>query len=293
MGLYGGIEAGGTKFVCGIGTGPDDLRAVVRFPTRDPQSTVARAVAFFRGHPQRVHSIGIGAFGPIDPQVGSPTWGHITTTPKLQWTHTPIAAMVTEALGAPVSFDTDVNAAAVAEHRWGAARDTSTFVYLTVGTGIGGGALVHGRRLHGALHPEMGHVPVARAAGDTFAGTCPFHGDCLEGMAAGPAIAARWGQDGSTLAPDHEAWRYEAHYLSLAITGFILALAPERVILGGGVMKQRHLFPMIRQGVRDRLNGYFRVPAIIGAIDSYIVPPALGDDAGILGGIALAQEAVP
>ena len=291
MALYGGIEAGGTKFACAIGTGPDDLRASLRIPTRDPATTLAEAVTFFRSHPERLSAVGIGSFGPIDPRVGSPTFGHITSTPKAGWANTHITDAVGRALKVPVAFDTDVNAAAVAEHMWGAARGKKTILYLTVGTGIGGGAMIHGRRLHGLLHPEMGHVVVPRAHGDTFEGICPYHADCLEGMASGPAIAARWGREGAALAPDHPAWRFEAHYLAMAIVSFVVTLAPERVILGGGVMKQRQLFPMIRTAVQSRLNGYFKVSAITEAIDTYIVAPALGDNAGMLGGIALAMTA--
>ena len=289
MPLFGGIEAGGTKFACAIGTEAGDIRASVRFPTRDPASTIAEAAAFFQAHPEPISAVGIASFGPIDPRLGSPTYGYITSTPKKGWAHTPIAAVIGNRLGVPVAFDTDVNAAALAEHLWGAARGRDTCLYLTVGTGIGGGALVQGRRLHGVLHPEMGHVFVPRAPGDTFDGCCPFHGDCLEGMASGPAISARWGQDGASLPASHTAWKYEAHYLGLAIIGFVLTLAPEIVILGGGVMHQQQLFPMIRQMVQSRLRGYYQVPAITSAIDTYIVPPALGDNAGMLGGIALAS----
>ena len=293
MALYGGIEAGGTKFVCAIGTGPHDLRARTRIPTTTPEDTLGAATAFFTQHPEPVHSVGIGSFGPIDPRTASPHYGTITSTPKKGWAHTPIVATVADRLGVPVAFDTDVNAAALGENRWGAARGIDTFVYLTIGTGIGGGGMVHGNRLHGVLHPEMGHVIVPRAPGDTFNGICPYHGDCLEGMAAGPAIAARWDQPAIELAPDHPAWSFQAHYLALAIVGFILTLAPERIILGGGVMKQQQLFPMIRQKVQERLAGYYQVPAITESIDSYIVPPALGDNAGILGSIALAATVAP
>jgi len=288
MALYGSIEAGGTKFVCAVGTGPDDLRAPVRFPTRDPASTIAEAVDFFRSQPDPVDAIGIGSFGPIDPRRESPTFGYITSTPKKGWSQTPITHEIRNALGIPVAFDTDVNAAALAENRWGAARGAQTFLYLTIGTGIGGGAIVHGRPLHGALHPEMGHVYVPRAEGDTFAGICPYHSDCLEGMASGPAIAARWGQNAASLPPEHRAWKFEAHYLGVAIVGFVLTLSPEYVILGGGVMKQGQLFPMIRAVVRERLNNYYKIPALIESLDTYVIPPAWGGNAGVLGGIALA-----
>ncbi len=288
--MYGGIEAGGTKFVCAVGTGPDDVRSIARFPTRSPAETLAEAVAFFRAQPELPAAVGIGSFGPVDPCPGSPTYGYITGTPKAGWANTDVAGAVTRGLGVPTVFDTDVNAAALAEHRWGVAQDVNTILYLTVGTGIGGGALVHGRRLHGLMHPEMGHVLLPRAEGDAFEGICPYHGNCLEGLASGPALEARWNRPASELEEDHPAWETEAHYLGLAIVGFVLTLSPERVILGGGVMHQRQLFPRIREVVQSRLNGYIRRAAITRDIARYIVPPALGDRAGVLGSLALAAD---
>lgn len=288
--MYGGIEAGGTKFVCAVGTGPDDVRAIARFPTRSPAETLAEAVAFFRTQPELPAAVGIGSFGPVDPRPGSPTYGYITGTPKAGWANTDVAGTVTRGLGVPVVFDTDVNAAALAEHRWGDAQDVNTILYLTVGTGIGGGALVHGRRLHGLMHPEMGHVLLPRAAGDTFEGICPYHGNCLEGLASGPALESRWNRPASELEEDHPAWQMEAHYLGLAIVGFVLTLSPERVVLGGGVMHQRQLFPRIREVVQSRLKGYIRRAEITRDIARYIVPPALGDRAGVLGSLALAAD---
>ncbi|RMF63832.1 MAG: ROK family protein, partial [Bacteroidetes bacterium] len=211
---YGAVEAGGTKFVCAVGTGPDDVRALTRFPTTTPEETLARTLDFFRSQPEPPVALGVGSFGPLDPDPSSPTYGYITRTPKPGWSHTDVAGTLGRALGVPVAFDTDVNAAAVGEHRWGAARGLDTFIYLTVGTGIGGGGLVGGRRLHGLVHPEMGHVLVPRAPSDDFAGHCPFHGACLEGMAAGPALQARWGRPGADLSADHPAWDLEAHYLA-------------------------------------------------------------------------------
>ena len=288
--LYGGIEAGGTKFVCAIGTGPGNIRALTRFSTRSPSETLGDAAAFFRAQPQLPAAIGIGSFGPVDPCPGSSTYGYITNTPKAGWANTDIAGTIARSLGLPIVFDTDVNAAALAEHRWGAAHDVESVLYLTVGTGIGGGALVHGRRLHGLMHPEMGHVVVPRAAGDTFDGICPYHGNCLEGLAAGPALEARWGRPACELEEDHPAWAVEAHYLGLAIVGFVLTLSPERVILGGGVMHQRQLFPLIQDVVQSRLNGYIQRTDITRNIARYIVPPALGDRAGVMGSLALAAD---
>ena len=290
--LYGGIEAGGTKFVCALGTGPDDVRALTRFPTRTPDETLAEAVAFFRAQPEPPVAIGIGSFGPVDPNPASSTYGYITSTPKAGWLNTDVAGAVRRALGVPVGFDTDVNAAALGEHRWGAAQDVDTFLYITVGTGFGGGGLIRGQLMHGLLHPEMGHIFIPRALGDDFEGVCPFHGTCLEGLATGPALAARWGRPGHELPEDHPAWAFEAHYLALAVVNFILTLSPQRIILGGGVMHQAHLFPMIREAVQRHLNGYVQHPQILGTIDRYIVPPALGDRAGVLGSMALAAEGV-
>lgn len=287
--LYGAVEAGGTKFVCALGTGPDDLRALTRFPTTTPEETLSRTLAFFEGYDVRPAAVGIGSFGPVDPDPASPTYGFITSTPKPGWRDTDFAGTLQRALGVPVAFDTDVNAAAVGEHRWGAARGLDTFLYLTVGTGIGGGGLAEGRRLRGLVHPEMGHLLLPRAAGDAFAGSCPFHGDCLEGMASGPALEARWGARAETLPPEHPAWPLEAHYLAHALVNFICMLSPQRIILGGGVMHQPHLFTLLRQRVPALLNGYVQAPALLDHIDTYLVPPALGDRAGVLGALALAQ----
>lgn len=288
--LYGGIEAGGTKFVCAVGTGPGDLRACIQFPTTGPDETIGQAVDFFRRHSEPVVAVGIGSFGPVDPDPQSPSFGQITTTPKPGWQNTDIVGLIRAALGVPVGFDTDVNAAALGEHCWGAAQDVGTFVYLTVGTGIGGGGMVGGRLIHGLVHPEMGHllVPHDRQR-DPFAGVCPYHGDCLEGLAAGPALAARWGQRGETLPDDHPAWTLEAHYLALGLVNIITVLSPQRIIVGGGVMRRAELFPRVRREVQALLNGYIRVRRLLEQIDHYIVPPELGDRAGVLGALALAQ----
>lgn len=291
MTLLGGIEAGGTKFVCAVGTGPDDLRAVERFPTATPGETLGRAVEFFRSQPEPVSAVGIGTFGPADVDAESPRWGHITTTPKPGWHGADVVGPVARALGVPVAFDTDVNAAALAEYRWGAARGLGTFVYLTVGTGIGGGGLVAGRRMHGLTHPEMGHMRIPRVEGDEFAGGCPYHGDCWEGLAAGPALRTRWNRAPADLPPDHPAWSLQARYLGLGVANLVLTLSPQRVIMGGGVMKQRGLLARVRSEVQEVLNGYVQASALLGGIDRTVVAPELGDEAGVLGAIALAREA--
>lgn len=293
--LVGGIEAGGTKFVCAVGAGPDDVRAETRFPTTTPDETLGRAIAFFREQQRQtpLAAIGVGSFGPIDPHPNSPTYGYVTSTPKVGWPFTDIAGPIRRALNVPVAFDNDVNVAALGEYRWGAAQGLDTFVYLTIGTGIGGGVMANGRLLHGLVHPEMGHmrVPHDRQI-DPFAGNCPYHGDCWEGLAAGPAMGARWGQRAETLPPDHPAWALEAYYLGAALTNTICALSPQRIILGGGVMAQPQLFPLVRQQVRELLNGYIQTSAILEQIDQYIVPPGLGNRSGMLGAFALAQGVI-
>lgn len=295
MPVYGGIEAGGTKFVCAVGTGPDDLRDEVRFPTTSPEECIGKSVAFFREMAAKhggLAAVGIASFGPVDPAPSSPTFGHITTTPKPGWAHTDLAGPVARALGVPVGFDTDVNGAALGEFRWGAARRLDTFVYITVGTGIGGGAMVNGGLVHGLMHPEMGHVfPPHDRTEDPFEGLCPYHGDCLEGLASGPAIERRWGARAETLPPGHPAWDLEAKYLAHGIVPQIFILSPQRVILGGGVMEQTHLFPKVRRQVREILNGYIQARVLLEDMDNYIVPPGLGNRAGVLGAVALAQRA--
>lgn len=294
--LVGGIEAGGTKFVCAIGSGPQDIRAEIRFPTADPAGTIAQALTFFQEQ-QTQHgpltAIGIAAFGPLDPNPKSPTFGTITTTPKPGWANTNLAGTIGQVLGLPVGFDTDVNGAALAEGRWGAAQGLDNFIYLTIGTGIGGGAMINGQLLHGLIHPEMGHTLLRHDwQQDPYPGRCPFHADCLEGLASGPAIGERWGVPAGDLPPDHPAWELEAHYLALALQTLICTLSPERIILGGGVMSQTHLFPLIQHKTKALLNGYVQSPAILEQIEQYIVPPGLGNQAGVLGAMALAHNKV-
>jgi fructokinase len=291
--LYGGIEAGGTKFVCAVGSGPDDLRAQVRFATASPEETISQAIRFFREQGEPLAAIGVASFGPLDPAPASPTFGYITTTPKPGWAHTNFVGPLRQALGVPVGFDTDVNGAALAEHRWGAAQGLDTFVYLTIGTGLGGGGLVNGGLIHGLLHPEMGHMLVPHNwDADPYPGFCPYHGDCWEGLAAGPALEGRWQVRAEQLPPDHPAWELEAHYLALGLVNIICTLSPQRIILGGGVMDQRQLFPLVHNQVYTMLNGYIQARSILEEMDHFIVPPALGDRAGVLGAIALAQQAM-
>lgn len=295
MGWYGGIEAGGTKFVCAVGTGPEDLGARIEFPTTSPRETIGRVLEFYREQARHrpLSGIGIASFGPVDLHPASPHWGTITSTPKEGWRNVDLAGPVCEAFKLPVAFDTDVNAAALGEREWGAARGLHTFVYVTVGTGIGGGGMVEGRLMHGLLHPEIGHMRIAHDfRTDPFAGACPFHGDCWEGLASGPALKARWGDKGEDLLEEHEVWALEAHYLALGVTNLICALSPQRLILGGGVMRHAGLFPLIRLRTLELLNGYIQAAEIMEHIDEYIVPPQLGENAGVLGAIALARGVV-
>jgi fructokinase len=288
--LFGGIETGGSKWECAIGTGPEDVRDAVTIRTTTPDETIGLAAAFFAER-EPVAAVGIGSFGPIDPRLSSPTWGRITTTPKPGWAQTDLAGEIGKRLGVPVAFDTDVNAAALGEHRWGAAVGLDTFCYITVGTGIGGGAVVNGKLLHGLLHPEFGHlrIPHDRQA-DAFPGTCPYHGDCWEGLAAGPAVAARWGASPQELR-EPRVWELEAHYLALGLVSVISVLSPQRIILGGGVLATDGLLQLVRNAVRDLVGGYIDTPALDAEIDDYLVPPALGGRSGVLGAIALAASA--
>jgi fructokinase len=290
--LYGGIEAGGTKWVCAIGTGPDDIRAETRFPTTTPTETLSRAIEFFRAHDsEQLAAIGVGSFGPVDLNPLSSSYGYITTTPKPGWANIDVVGTLQRELGRPIGFDTDVNVALLGEQQWGAARDCDVAVYITVGTGIGGGALVGGRVVHGLIHPEMGHIRLVRdPIRDPFPGICPYHGDCLEGLACGPAIKARWHAPAEQLPADHPAWELEADYLGQAMATLLCILSPQRMIIGGGVMSQPHMFPRVRVATQRWLNGYLQHPHILVRPEQLIVPPALGSRAGVLGAIALAMR---
>jgi fructokinase len=288
--IYGGIEAGGTKWVCAIGDGPGNLRETVTFPTTTPTETIGHAAGFFT-RAEGLAAVGVGSFGPIDVRRSSPTWGSITTTPKAGWAHTDVVSALGLALGLPVAFDTDVNAAALGEQRWGAAIGLETFCYVTVGTGIGGGGLSNGRLLHGLLHPEVGHMRIPHdRVRDPFEGACPYHGDCFEGLASGEAIRQRWGRPTEEL-DDPAVWELEAEYLALGLVNLVCTLSPQRIILGGGVMKQPLLLGLVRARVRELLAGYVAAPELNEEIDTYVVAPALGDHAGVLGAIELARRA--
>ena len=287
--MLGSIEAGGTKFVCAIGTKSGKIIERMRFSTTTPEETMKLVVEFFRD--KKIEAMGVGAFGPIDPKRGSKTYGYITSTPKPHWQNYNIVGELKKHFDIPIGFDTDVNGAALGELRWGAAQGLKSSLYITVGTGIGAGAVVEGNIVHGLLHPEMGHIGVKRHPEDNYRGRCPFHTDCLEGMASGPAMEERWGVKGYELSENHRAWKMEAYYLAQALVNYILILSPEKIIMGGGVMKQGRLFPLIRQEVKKLLNGYIAKKEILENIDEYIVPPLLEEDAGICGGLSLAMEA--
>jgi len=284
--LLGAIELGGTKTVCGIGTDPEHL---VRhcFETTDPKATLENAIDFLAGSSDVV-AVGIASFGPVELRRAHPDYGHITTTPKEGWSGSDVVGAVSSALGVPVGFDTDVDAAALAEGRWGAAKGLANYVYLTVGTGIGGGAVVQGEVVHGLVHPEMGHVSVTRSPGDDFEGVCPFHGDCLEGMASGPAVAARWGKRPEEVGQD--AVLLEAYYLAQGLRNIVYALAPERIVVGGGLAGLPGLFRLIGSELAETLGGY---PVLDEhGSDFFVSPAGLGDDAGVVGGLIVAERAL-
>jgi len=259
-GLYGAVEAGGTKFLVAVGTDPAQPREVERIATSaDPAETMEAVIAYFRARGP-LQGIGVASFGPVDFARRA-----IGKTPKLPWQGYPLPGTLERALGVRVELDTDVGAAAFGESLYGAGRGLESFVYITVGTGIGGGAVVHGRTLRGLMHPEMGHLLVRRHMEEPagFGGVCPFHGGCLEGLASGPALQARWGQRAETLPAGHAAWRLEAHYLAQACFTLACFLSPQRIVLGGGVMQQAELFPMIREELARLANGYLPLPEVV------------------------------
>ncbi len=288
--MLGAIEAGGTKFVCAVGTSDGEIIERIQVETGTPEETIPKVIAFFKKHP--IQALGIGSFGPIDIDKTSETYGNITSTPKPGWGDYPFVRTMQEVFPIPIEFNTDVNGAALGELMHGAAQGLDSCLYITVGTGIGAGAVFQGQLLQGMSHPEMGHVPVRRHPDDTYEGFCPYHGDCAEGMAAGPAIEGRWNEKAVNLADQSEVWTLEAYYLAQALVQYILILSPKKIIMGGGVMKQAQIFELIHTQVQTLLNGYVALPQITAHIHEYIVPPALGDNAGIVGALMLAKKAL-
>lgn len=295
MSLFAAVEAGGTKFVCAVGTGPRDIQARTTIETRGPTDTLADCAAFFKDCRRRfgpVAGTGIAAFGPLDLSPASPTYGALFNTPKKGWSGTNFIQFFKQVNGAPVALDSDVSAAVLAEVKLGAASGCDSTVYVTIGTGIGAGLYVRGAPLHGLMHPEFGHVSVPRAPGDErFESVCPYHSDCLEGLASGPAIAARWGAPAQELPADHEAWRLEAHYLAHMCAALLYTVSPERIVLGGGVMSKPGLIETIRAQFDDIVGGFLPVAERAGGLDRYIVPQALGGVSGLAGAFLLAEGA--
>lgn len=300
--VVGALEAGGTKFVCAVGSGPGEgMRARITFPTTDaPSQVLSQVTAWFSEQQKthgKLHAFGVASFGPVDLDDTSTKYGYITSTPKLGWRDTDIVGAVRRAFpGVPVGFDTDVNGACLGEFFWGRARGIEDFVYIMMGTGIGAGAMVGGRLLHGLVHPEMGHMMLARQSGDDFAGVCRYHGACWEGLCSGPAMLQRTGTLAERLSADHPVWPMVATYVAQAIGNIICVLSPRRIIVGGSVRKagfwgEARFFDEVRRGVRAGLRGYVVSSALEEEIEEYIVPPLLGDDAGVCGALALGLRA--
>lgn len=289
MKYYGCLEAGGTKMVCAIGDEQGNILERFTTPTRDPETTMPIMLDFFRG--KGISALGVGCFGPVDLDKKSPTYGHITTTPKLDWRNYPIVQAFAQGLGVKVGFDTDVNAAALGEATYGCTRDVENSIYITVGTGVGVGVIIGGKPYHGMIHPEGGHILLNRREDDPLErGVCPYHALCLEGLASGPAIQKRWGRPGAELADRPEVWELEAYYLGQAICNYVMMLSPERIIVGGGVSHQEHLMPLIRREVARQMGGYITAKGMAD-LDNYVVLPSLNDNQGILGCLKLAMDA--
>lgn len=283
--ILGALEAGGTKMVMAIGNENGEILEQCSIPTETPDITVPKIIDYFKRN--GIEALGIGSFGPIDPDKNSKTYGYITSTPKLAWANYDIVGNIKKALQIPIGFDTDVNASALGEATWGSIRGLSSGIYLTIGTGIGLGVYMNGSLLHGMLHPEAGHVLLSKHPEDTFEGSCPYHSHCFEGLASGPAIEKRWKKKAYELKDQSEVWELEAYYIAQGLTNFILTLSPHKIVLGGGVMHQEQLFPLIRKKVAELLNGYINTQQIAD-LEHYIVPASLKDNQGIMGCLRLA-----
>jgi fructokinase len=294
MKLFGGIESGGTKFVCMVGTDPNYLLREERFPTTTPHETILRVNEFFRPYVKsgELAAVGIASFGPLDLDPDSPTYGYITTTPKACWKQVDLYGEIHRGLNVPVAFDTDVNAAAFGEQYWTPdGRSLDPFIYITIGTGIGVGVIMNGSPLHGLIHAEAGHIALPHNwQKDPFPGVCPYHGDCLEGLASGYSMSKRWGQNPEDLPDTHPAWDLETEYIAISVVDLIYTYSPRRIVLGGGVSQRPGFHESIRQKVRKYLNGYIQSPMVADKIDEYILAPALGNHSGVLGAIAMAIQ---
>ena len=280
----GAIEGGGTKFLCGVGTAEGQIIESISISTTTPEQTLGHVIQYFAQHD--VQAIGFGSFGPVEIDPANAAYGSMLDTPKPHWSKFPMLAYLKTQLAMPIVLNTDVNMAVVGEATWGAAAGLSSCLYMTIGTGIGAGAIVNEQLVHGFMHPEMGHMLVRRHEDDTYAGACPFHHSCLEGLAAGLAIEHRWGKQGASLGADHLAWEYEAYYIAQAIINAAAMLAPKKVIVGGGVMRQKQLLAKIRQEVLRLSNRYWPLD------EQWIVPPKLGEFSALKGALAVARTAV-
>lgn len=293
--LFGGIESGGSKFVCAIGDNRGNIQDKIVIPTTTPKETINKAIQYFTPiyEQHQLAAIGIATFGPIDLEPTSPHYGYITTPPKEDWGQFDFLGTMRNSFDLPLGWDTCVNGSALGEYRFGIAKNLDTFIFVSVGTGIGAGGMVSGKLMHGLIHPEMGHIFIPHDhKKDKFAGVCPFHGDCLEGLASGPAIQKRWGvKKASELPPKHEAWDLESDYLAAAFANYIFVLSPQKIIVDGGVMKRKELLPKVRTKLKSLLNGYIKHESILDKLDNYIATPGLGDQSGICGALALAEDA--
>jgi fructokinase len=296
MKLFGGIESGGTKFICLVGSSPDHIVNEIRIPTTNPEETIRRVIEFFNPYTtsRELSAVGIGSFGPLDLNQDSDTYGYITTTPKLGWQNIDLRGLIQRGLNVPVAFDTDVNAAAFGEQFWNKENHLlDPFLYLTVGTGIGVGVIVNGKPLHGLIHAEAGHSSIPHDwQRDSFPGVCPYHGDCFEGLASGPSLNKRWGQKAETLPDGHPAWDLEAEYIARAIVNFIYTYSPKKIVFGGGVSQHAGLIQKVRTKIQKINNGYVHSSMLLEKIDEYIHLPVLGNRSGALGSMAMAINIV-
>ena len=289
MPLFGALEAGGTKMVCAVGNAQGQILDRVSMPTRTPEETMPEMLNYFRG--KGLAAIGIGSFGPVDLDRRSPTYGTILSSPKLSWRNFDIVGRFEEELGLPVGIDTDVNAAALGEAVWGCTRNVAHSIYITVGTGVGLGVIINGKPHHGMIHPEGGHIFMDRRPDDPMVrGVCPYHPNCLEGLASGPAIERRWGRKAEELADCTAVWEMEAYYIAQAVCSYIMMISPEKIVLGGGVMHQQQMLPLVRREVHRQLRGYIQGKGL-DDLDNYIVPVSLGDNQGVMGAVKLAMDA--